>query len=526
MKNLTFLCLLCFLLINQIEAQNTVVLGGKKISANSGNFTGQLDIEDQFGAGVTDLGDLNGDGFEDIIVTANLDDDSGTDQGAIWVLFLDANHDVQSHQKISAGYGGFTGITDGTFGSSIEAIGDLDNDGVVDIAVGENRGNDGGNHTGAIWILFLNTNGTVKAHQKISMGHGNFTGTFPSGGRLGSIAAIGDINGDNVVDLAVGTSFDHEDGHRAGSVWILFLNTNGTVNGYQKINESNGNFGGDLDPEDYFGISVASIGDLNNDGVTDILVGARGDDDGGFNRGAVYILYLNTNGTVATTKKISSITNNFTNQVDDEDFFGTSADNIGDFDGDGVADIMVGAYLDDDGGTNRGAVYLIFLNADGSVKTFEKISSTQGGFNIPLQDGDLFSGFSVSLINDLNGDGAKDIIVSAFQTNDGGWNKGAVWLLYLNGKISTSTEGQTESFQANNLTAYPNPNHGQFTLDGFQKTNFDIRIYNVSGQLVQDFRVDEPVEQLEIYIETKGVYFLEYTDSDNLRIVKKIIVLE
>ena len=64
-----------------------------------------------------------------------------------------------------------------------------------------------------------------------------------------------------------------------------------SVIAYQKINELNGGFTGDLDNDDSFGISVDNIGDLDGNGVNDIAVGAYADDDGGFNRGAVWILF-------------------------------------------------------------------------------------------------------------------------------------------------------------------------------------------------------------------------------------------
>ena len=84
------------------------------------------------------------------------------------------------HQKISDTEGGFTGILDDweRFGTSVALLGDLDGDGVDDLAVGASRDDDGGEDRGAVWILFLNTDGTVKSHQKISDTEGGFTGTL------------------------------------------------------------------------------------------------------------------------------------------------------------------------------------------------------------------------------------------------------------------------------------------------------------------------------------------------------------
>ena len=186
-----------------------------------------------------------------------------------------------------------------------------------------------------------------------------------------------------------------------------------------------------LDDIDYFGTSVANIGDLDNDGVTDIAVGANGDGDGGLGKGAVWILFLNANGTVKTNQKISNTKGNFTGALADWDLFGSSVANIGDLDNDGVNDIAVGAYGDDVGGTDQGAVWILFLNADGTVKTHQKISSTQGNFTGTLNDIDLF-GISVASIGDLNNDGINDLAVGANNDDDGGNDRGTVWILFLN----------------------------------------------------------------------------------------------
>lgn len=140
---------------------------------------------------------------------------------------MPAHETVAAHQKISDTEGDFTGAL-GTyhyFGGSIAAIGNLDGDTVVDIAVGAYGEV---NQRGATWILFLNTDGTVKNHVKIAKNQGGFTGDISEYDEFGwSLAALGDLAGDGSAALAVGAPKDGSQIY--GAVWMLFLNTDGTV---------------------------------------------------------------------------------------------------------------------------------------------------------------------------------------------------------------------------------------------------------------------------------------------------------
>lgn len=341
---------------------------------------------------------------------------------------------VLHQQKISDTAGNFTGSLDNddVFGAATAALGDLDGDGVIDLAVGAVRDDDGGTDTGALWILFLHADGTVKAQQKISDTAGNFTGSLDNDGRFGTaLAALGDLDGDEITDLAVGNSWDNDGGSARGAIWILYLNTNGTVKNYQKISATQGGFTGSLDDGDRFGRSVANLGDLDGDNIIDLAVGAREDDDGGIDAGAVWILFLNANGTVKDQQKISNTQGGFTDTIDDGDRFGWALANLDDLDGDGVIDLAVGVQSDNELGIADGSVWILFLKADGTVKAHQKISALAGNFTGKLDTDDNF-GFSVASLGDLDGDGVTDLAVNAPRDDDGGENRGAIWILFLN----------------------------------------------------------------------------------------------
>ena len=178
--------------------------------------------------------------------------------------------------------------------------------------VGSYGDSDNGYDSGAVFVIFLNIDGTVKSHQKISSIEGNFDVVLEAGDNFGTaVESIGDLDGDGIVDLAIGAQGDDdgksfipvklggEASSSKGAVYILFMNNDGTVKSHQKISADYGNFHDELHKLDRFGYAIANMGDLNDDGVNDIIVSAPYDDDG-----VIYALFLNNDGTVLSSHRI------------------------------------------------------------------------------------------------------------------------------------------------------------------------------------------------------------------------------
>lgn len=362
---------------------------------------------------------------------------------------------INSASEISSGISGFdVELNDfNLFGYSVASIGDLNDDGVSDIVVASAADNDGEPQTGAVWILFLNSDNSVKSYQKISKTEGNFYGAIESNDTFGtSVAGLGDLDGDGVEDIAVG-AYGDDDGifpsgalpaSLRGAIWILFLNTDGTVKTFQKISETSGISGLKLKDIDLFGISVANIGDVDNDGTIDIAVGARGDDSNGYSTGALYVLFLNKNGTVRTFKKITHGMNGFDDTINSHDNFGSSVTGLSDLDDDGVEDVAVGGYGYDGDGSMAGAVWILFMNVDGTVKNTKRISNSVGIVNNDLGAFDGF-GISTALISDVSGDGIAELVVGSFADPNASTTLVGNWLGYGAFRIFTLNRDGTVS---------------------------------------------------------------------------------
>ena len=431
--------LLAWLLLSARSCTETTITTGvesaQKISDTAGAFEGTLEDNDRFGSAVADIGDLERDGVIDLAVGTPLDDDGGTDRGAVWILFMNDDGTVDIEQKISDTEGDLplTTILDDNdqFGSAVAELGDLNGDGFLDIAVGAPLDDDGGTDRGAVWILFLNDDGTVQSTQKIADSRISLIDILEDNDQFGgAIANIGDLNNDRIDEIAVGARLSDDGGGDRGAIWILFLARDGTVINGQKVSDTDGGFSGTLDDGDFFGSSIAGIGDLDADGIEDIAVGAIGDDDGGIDRGAVWILFMNADGTVRFEQKLSETSGNFNGGLNDNDHFGSALAGIGDYNGDGIIDIAAGAEQDDDGGVDRGAVWILFLESDGEILSKQKISSTSGNFSGPLTDGVLF-GSALANPGDLDQDGIIDIVAGAKLDDDGGTDRGALWTLFM-----------------------------------------------------------------------------------------------
>ena len=286
-----------------------------------------------------------------------------------------------------------------------------------------------------MFVIFLNTNGKVKSFQKISGSTGGLTAAIASEDMFGvSCAGVADLDQDGTSDIVVG-SLGHDTTANAdtGAVYLIFLSSDGMALSHVKVTTASNGFTGTLEATDYFGRSLCNLGDLDGNNRTDLAVGASRDDDGAIDAGAVYILFLDSAGSAVVSHQKISTTGSLTANLNGENYFGISLGNMGDLNSDGIADIAVGAYQDDSGGSPVGTLYLVFLSTTGTPTSHQKIStSTTSLFTGVLGSGDRF-GISSSTIGDLNLDGIADLVIGANGDNDGVNGTGAIYVIFGSG---------------------------------------------------------------------------------------------
>ncbi len=428
-----------FLFISNIDAQISTLWGPDgfvKIENGSSGMMADLEPGDRFSRDHDQAGDINGDGIIDLVIGARSDDDGATDAGAVYIVFLNSDGTVQSNQKISMLEGGFneTLLDNNFFGYGVAGIGDYDNDGIPDIAASAPSSTNN-----ALYIIFLNSDGTVKDYVKnpniIAQG----------------LSAIGDINNDGRIDLVACDPNSDLGGNNRGAIDILFLDDSGQVltNNTVNISSVNGGFGAGLENNDKFGgREVAMLGDIDNDGTLEMAVGAFTSDGG---KGAIWMLSLNsTTFNVESKLKITEGLNGFYDTLtlganpngSEGANFGHALCKVGDLNGDGIPDLMTGANQQ-----NEGWGYILYLNADKTVKTYSRINNTEGGFEFNLTAEDRFSR-SISFVGDLKGDGT---IAVNYGAGAGAGSAGALYLLFFKPCEFTQQEGLNHWIGGNTL---------------------------------------------------------------------------
>ena len=398
---------------------------------------------DLFGSSVAPIGDINGDGIPDIAVGAPGHQDKTIGIGDIYLMMLDVDGAILDGGIIEIALGTPNGPESlgpySLFGTSVANIGDMDGNGISDIAVGAPGHPTHTQSTGTVYIILLGNGGTVLKTMEINSETPNGPESLQAGDLFGtSVANIGDMDGNGTADIAVGAPGHHVGGIASGDVYVLLLNNDGSIIRTVEINADTPK-GPFLEISNRFGASVAAAGDVDGNGTPDMVVGAPGYHDRGNTTGDVYVILFNENVAILNTIDINSETPNGPNSLVKGDLFGESVASLGDIDGNGTPDIIVGAPGHHTQSVGTGDLYVLYLESNGAIKnTFEINADTTNGPN--LGGVDLF-GSSVAIVGDINMDGIPDLAAGAPgpEVSEDSPGTDVLHLMMLNGTILSGT---------------------------------------------------------------------------------------
>ncbi|MCK4579580.1 MAG: FG-GAP repeat protein, partial [Candidatus Marinimicrobia bacterium] len=351
-------------------------------------WTWESDEEDDYlGGSVSTAGDVNNDGYSDVIVGASLHGVGGSA-----FVFHGSENGLSTSPDWEAG----TDVDFANFGNSVATAGDVNGDGYSDVIIGAyNYADDGLSWEGAAFVYYGSSGGLSLTPDW--SGESNETGAYFGW----SVGTAGDVNGDGYSDIIIGAPGSEY--HTTGNAYVFHGSASG-LGGSGTPGNADWSAEGVQTIAAAFGNSVATAGDVNGDGYSDIIIGAPYYDvETNDNEGKAFVYHGSASGLGALGTPSNADWNHDAYGYDGS-HYGDFAGTAGDVNGDGYSDIVVGAPDFDFTYNNEGLVFIYLGSETGLNTTFHRYYS--GGYE------GAFLG-SIATAGDINGDGFADIVVGS-----------------------------------------------------------------------------------------------------------------
>ena len=427
-------------------------------------FASNIDLHDIYSSPylVSDAGDVNGDGFDDVIIGARgspFDRYSNPHlhDGASYVVFgrpsgFAADMDLSTLDGSNGFRLNVAGGGDVGGDVSVSSAGDVNGDGFDDVIVGVSDVDPNGiRDAGSSYVVFGKASGFDAAMNLSSVDGNNgfrLNGVAEDGDSGDSVSSAGDVNGDGFDDMIIGAPLANQsDGYYSyagGASYVVFGKASG-FGASMDLSSLDGNNGFRLDDEVgnlFSGDLVSSAGDVNGDGFDDLIIGSPNADLNGLRSGFSYVVFGRASGFSAAIN-LSTLDGNDGLRlvgVAESDYTGWSVSSAGDINGDGFDDLIIGAPSADSNGFSSGSSYVVFGKISGFNATIDLSSlDSSNGFRLDGETGGDFSGISVSSAGDVNNDGFDDLIIGASRADPNGTNSGSSYVVF--GRSSFTDDG-------------------------------------------------------------------------------------
>jgi hypothetical protein len=413
---------------------------------------GQLSAE--YGYSVSAAGDVNADGYPDLIVGSSKYDNGVYREGAAFIYYgyLQGLSDTP-------GWLASSGMSGARFGHSVAGAGDVNCDGIADVAVGAPRYNQDQPEEGAVYVYYGSPSGPATTPDWLVQSD------MKSAQFGAAVRGAGDVNDDGCDDLLVGAPFYTNGQTSEGAAFLYLGSPSGLAISPAWLVES------DQDTA-LLGNALSAAGDVNGDGFADVLVAAPQFDSGQIEEGRILAYYGSASGLTSSPAWKAD-------GEQDNAHFGSAVAHAGDVNADGYADIVVGArdYNNEFGSNDEGAAFVYFGSPTGlSSLNRWKVCSGQAGSGF---------GAAVSSAGDLDNDGFDDVMVGAYNYSDDQPEEGAAFI-YQGSALGPSFEPrwQVEGNKADTWFGFSVAQGGDVNHDGFDDIVVGAPIYKLDDKTI------------------------------------------